>query len=67
MTALIHLLIWIALVVGVAVIVYYVLAALLPLIPGFPPQLLTIVGIIILLVALLIILDRALPLLGAYG
>jgi hypothetical protein len=46
------------------VVLIYVLDLLLGMLPGAPVNLRTIVRIVIVLIALLVILERALPLLG---
>lgn len=66
MIAVVHFLIFVAIVVAVALIIWFVLKALLPLIPAFPPQILIVVGVVIMLVAVLVIAERGLPLIGGY-
>jgi hypothetical protein len=61
----IALLIFALLVVLVCVVLIYVFELLIGLLPGAPAHLRTIVRVIIVLIGLLLIIDRALPLLGA--
>lgn len=67
MSALISFLIFVAVVVLVAVIVYWALAKLLGAIPGIPAGVITVAQVIIVLVALLIIIQRAWPLVEGYA
>lgn len=63
----IALLIYVLLVLLVAVVLIYVVDLLIGMLPGGPPHLQTILRIVIVLIALLMIIDRALPLMGEPG
>jgi hypothetical protein len=66
MTGLVGFLIFVALVVLICVVVYWALSVLLSQISGMPPQIITILQVVIVLVALLVILQRGWPLISGY-
>lgn len=67
MTALVSFLIFVAVVVLVAAIVYWALAKLLGALPGVPPAIITVAQVVIVLIALLVIIQRAWPLVESYA
>lgn len=67
MTGLISFLIFVAVVVLVAVIVYWALSKLLSQVPGMPGGVIVVLQVIIVLVALLVILQRAWPFVSGYA
>lgn len=64
MTGLISLIIFVAVVVLVAVVLWWAISTLLAQLPGLPRQVIVILQVIIVLVALLVILGRVLPAIG---
>lgn len=67
MEGLVSFLIFVAVVVLIAVIVYWALAKLLGALPGLPAGIITVAQVIIVLIALLVIIQRAWPLVSGYA
>lgn len=67
MVGLVHFVIFVAIVVLVASILYWALAKLLGQLPGLPPVIIVVLQVVIVLVALLVIIERGWPLIGAYS
>jgi hypothetical protein len=66
MSALVAFLIFVALVVIICVVCYWALSVLLSQITGMPPQIITVLQVVIVLVALLVIIQRGWPLISGY-
>lgn len=66
MEGLVGFLIFVAVVVLICVVAYWALSKLLSQVSGMPPQVITILQVVIVLIALLVIIQRGWPLISGY-